>query len=73
MKTYLAIAKNGCELIFQPEDEEVPYRTGLGTSDEISTWRNRWVDDPIIELPKGTIEKLIGKSLTWDDEPFELI
>lgn len=22
-----------------------------------------------IELPKGSIEKLIGKVLTWDDEP----
>ena len=25
-----------------------------------------------IELPKGTIEKLIGKKLTWEDEPVEL-
>lgn len=23
-------------------------------------------------LPKGSIEKLIGKKLTWEDEPFEL-
>lgn len=26
---------------------------------------------PIIELPKGTIEKLIGYKLTWEDEPVE--
>ena len=25
-----------------------------------------------IELPKGSIYKLIGKELTWDDEPIEL-
>lgn len=25
-----------------------------------------------IELPKGSIKKLIGKELTWDDEPFEI-
>ena len=25
-----------------------------------------------IELPKGTIAKLIGRELTWDDEPVEL-
>lgn len=25
-----------------------------------------------IEVPKGTIEKLIGKKLTWEDEPVEL-
>lgn len=24
-----------------------------------------------VELPKGSIKKLIGKSLTWKDEPFE--
>lgn len=23
------------------------------------------------QLPKGSIEKLIGKKLTWDDEPVE--
>ena len=26
----------------------------------------------IIKLPKGTIEKIIGKVLTWDDEPVEI-
>lgn len=26
----------------------------------------------IIELPKGSIKKLIGRELTWDDEPVEL-
>jgi hypothetical protein len=24
------------------------------------------------EIPKGSIEKLIGKKLTWDDEPVKL-
>lgn len=31
--------------------------------------------DPIgksVELPKGTIKKLIGRELTWEDEPVEL-
>lgn len=26
----------------------------------------------IIELPKGSIEKLIGRKLIWEDEPFHL-
>ena len=26
----------------------------------------------IIELPQGTIKKLIGRELTWNDEPVEL-
>lgn len=25
-----------------------------------------------IELPKGNIKKLIGRELTWDDDPVEL-
>lgn len=25
-----------------------------------------------VKLPKGTVEKLIGKKLTWEDEPVEL-
>lgn len=26
----------------------------------------------MIELPKGSTKKLIGRELTWDDEPVEL-
>lgn len=26
----------------------------------------------IVELPKGSIFKLIGRNLTWDDEPVEI-
>ena len=25
-----------------------------------------------IQLPKGTIKKLLGRELTWEDEPVEL-
>ena len=30
------------------------------------------VEDISVELPKGTIERLIGRGLTWYDEPIEL-
>ena len=26
----------------------------------------------IIEIPIGTIEKIIGKKLTWEDDPIEI-
>lgn len=29
-------------------------------------------EDIAIELPNGSIKKLIGRELTWDDEPVEL-
>lgn len=28
--------------------------------------------DEEVNMPKGSIEKLIGKTLTWEDEPVEL-
>lgn len=35
-------------------------------------WKNVYGEVcTITRLPKGTIEKLIGKKLTWDDEPYE--
>ena len=29
-------------------------------------------DDAGFDVPGGTIEKLIGKKITWEDEPVEL-
>lgn len=29
--------------------------------------------DTTIYLPKGSIEKLIGRKLSWEDEPVELV
>ena len=29
--------------------------------------------DKLIELPKGSIKKLLGKDLTWNDDPVEII
>ena len=26
----------------------------------------------LIEIPKGTIKTLIGKEMTWEDEPYEM-
>lgn len=30
------------------------------------------ITHPCIELPSGSIRKLIGRELTWEDEPVEL-
>ena len=29
-------------------------------------------EDCSIDMPSGTIEKIIGRKLTWDDEPVEI-
>lgn len=57
---WLAVDEDGSEYIY---DEEP------------SRYNEFW--DPALMtfytgLPKGTIEKIIGKKLTWDDEPVEI-
>lgn len=67
---YLSVDKNGTENIHL----EKPRR-----------WGGEWFDEVEIEiesehgtyssficLPKGSIKKLIGRELTWDDEPVEI-
>ena len=61
---YLAVNKNGEEQICEQE----LFRWGS----EIYWSPQNEYDYPTIELPKGSIEKLIGKKLTWEDEPVEL-
>jgi len=34
--------------------------------------RGTWYASGYIELPSGTIKKLIGRDLDWNDEPVEL-
>ena len=46
---------------------ERPYRK----YDEWSGWKDVYGEScTITTLPKGTIEKVIGKTLTWEDEPY---
>ena len=55
---YLACDKRGFEWILVDR----PYR-------ENGYW---FCDNDTIELPHGSIAKLIGRELTWEDEPVEL-
>lgn len=40
---------------------------------EFVTWELAIVWSHCVRLPSGTIKKLIGRDLTWEDEPVELI
>jgi len=65
LHTYLAVDEDGEENIF---DGDLPIR---GLKEEMNWWildgssYNKYVS-----LPKGSILKLIGKELTWADEPY---
>lgn len=56
---YVAVDEDGYEYIFSDR----PVR------DE-GIWRTYYSDS--IRLPYGSIGKLIGRELTWEDEPVEL-
>ena len=63
---YLCVDKDGTELIFK----EKPYRDNYGSFWSYCYYVPR--DNFAIELPHGSIAKLIGRELTWEDEPVEL-
>ena len=58
MSAWVCVDEDGDELI----TDQKPIKTGYV-----------WVSDKdIVYLPKGSIKKLIGRKLTWADEPVEL-
>lgn len=59
---YLAVNRDGIEVITNDLKNTHRYEKG-------GYWYCR---SQIIVLPQGTIEKLIGRTLTWEDEPVEL-
>ena len=65
MNLWLTVDSGGAEKLFYKKPVREPNKR---------TWTYlREGGDTIIELPKGSIKRLIGKSLTWNDEPFEFI
>lgn len=55
---YLAVDQDGTECIYYDE----PVRE-----------QDEWYQfGDVIPLPKGSIAKLIGRELSWEDEPVEL-
>ena len=58
---WLAVDEDGDERIF----EDIPYRL------YDSFWAPRIVSS-VVPLPKGSIKKLIGRELTWEDNCVEL-
>ena len=61
---WVAVDKDGTEVICNPE----PYRD---TVDFMWCIESGFYSGAI-GLPKGSIKKLIGRELTWEDEPVEL-
>lgn len=67
---WLAVNKDGKELISPIKPRR--YGEWWDCTEEVCSESEFSLVDMDIELPKGTIKKLIGKDLTWKDEPVEL-
>lgn len=63
---WLATDRDGTEMMFMNEPEKYEEKGWWFDSDEDSECEGG------IGLPKGSIEKLIGRTLTWGDEPVEI-
>ena len=59
---WVAVDADGSECIFREE----PYRREGGV------WFSSSLSNKFVELPKGSIKALIGRELSWSDEPVEL-
>lgn len=82
---WLAVSKSGTEYIFRRKphrgisswtDETTKYEERLTPStDGYFTHKFLTIDkySSEIKLPKGTIRKLIGRDLTWKDDPVEYV
>lgn len=62
---FVACDKDGAEAIYM-------YHPTRNSEDWQPIKYNHINDTPWIYLPKGSIRKLIGRELTWADEPVEL-
>ncbi len=72
---WVACDKDGSEFIslYKPEREgyNQPERD-LSTGKIWLVWTERWKRKISIPLPKGSIKKLIGRALSFADEPVKL-
>lgn len=66
---WVAVDKFGSENIFKGKPRR--YFEQWSEHRYASLHADSWYDSAI-SLPKGSIEKLIGRKLSWEDEPVEL-
>lgn len=71
---WVCVGFNDEEFVFNNKSHRSIYKNTFQI-DENDIFTHEWADDKYcgcINLPKGTINKLIGRNLTWNDDPVEL-
>lgn len=69
---FVAVNKDGSEVLYDFLPIREPNFNEFWMAQEKIDKGNYNIIPQEIGLPKGSIEKLIGKKLTWEDEPVEL-
>lgn len=64
---WLAVDKSGDEYIYDYEPVRASNFYWIMDCDK----HGEFIGESV-ELPKGSVKKLIGRDLTWDDEPVEI-
>lgn len=67
---WLAVNKNGQEVVFNNKPSKCRGEWCYYVEITIEGENGGYFEE--IFIPKGSIKKLIGKDLTWDDEPIEI-
>lgn len=75
---FATVDKSGLECLFNEKPirrKDFWYPSVIGQTYTLNDWGDEECEnlyDDWINLPKGSIKKLIGRELSWDDEPVEL-
>lgn len=76
---WVAVDKDGAEFIYneKPTRGKNYWESAIiGQIPSIADWGEYEYDDSLYDnpvgLPKGSIKKLIGRELSWENEPIEL-
>lgn len=73
IKYWLAVQKCGYECLFTEHAPEKRYLAeNLGWFRVFNPYKGEYIGLEL-PLPKGTIKKLIGRELTYEDEPVEIV
>ena len=64
---WLCVTKGGAEIKFKNKPQRAKFKR---YDADVSLWYGE--DCEYEYLPKGSIKNLIGRELTWNDEPVEL-
>ena len=61
---WIAVDEDGSEWVYECEPVRNKYDRGIWVCEDMI--------DNLVLIPKGTIKKLIGRDLTWDNEAVEI-